>query len=372
MRRWILVLVLLPMAACGPLDDDSSRSREHTTLDPYGTSQQALMICADGGTVQGVDVAHFQGAINWSSVKGDSRLFGFMKATEGLTYTDPTFATNWQQTQASGVYRGAYHFFRPQDDGVAQAQQFLSVAGTDFTGDLPPVVDFEVTDGVSNPVITQRLSDFLTTVRSQTGRTPMIYTAPAFWSGTVGNAAGFSQYSLWIANWGVTCPDVPGPWANWVFWQWTNSDTVTGIGGTVDGDYFNGTLSGLIGLIDGGPVSPPDAGSAPDAGSGGRDAGATPPDAGNPPPDAGSPAPDSGTGQADAGPADAGAVTPDAGRQAPDAGRASPDAGGTSTTGNGGCGCSGTASNVPGFLALVAVMWVRKRRGPFFLRRASG
>ena len=385
MRPWSPSLLLLA-AACGPAANEGLRDREHT-LDPYDTSQQALIVCADGGTVLGVDVSHFQGTVNWGSVKGDNRLFGFMKATEGLTFTDPAFAANWQQTQANGVFRGAYHFFHPQDDGVMQAQYFLSVTGTDFSGDLPPVVDFEVTDGVTNnALIAQRLSDFLTTVQSQTGRTPMIYVSPSFWNNTVGGPSGFSKYPLWIANYGVSCPDVPGQWSNWAFWQWTASDTVTGISGAVDGDYFNGTLSGLIGLVDGGATSPPDAGSTPDAGTP-PDAGRSPPDSGSPPADAGSSTPDSGTTRPDAGPGDAGTtaapdsgtvspdsgtVTPDAGRAAQDAGSGSPDGGGSSTTGNGGCGCSGSGSNAAVFLAGTALVWARRRRRPFFLRPASG
>ncbi|HEX4620637.1 MAG TPA: GH25 family lysozyme, partial [Myxococcaceae bacterium] len=240
-----------------------------------------------------------------------------------------------------------------------------------FSGDLPPVVDFETTDGITNnALIAQRLSDFLTTVQSQTGRTPMIYVSPSFWNNTVGGPSGFSQYLLWIANYGVGCPDVPGQWSNWAFWQFTASDTVTGISGAVDGDYFNGTLAGLVGLTDAGASQPPDAGSKPDAGTS-ADSG-TPPDAGSVPPDAGSPPPDSGTLQADAGSPDSGTVAPDAGRAAPDAGSGSPDGGGTSTTGKGGCGCSGSGSNAAAFLAGMALVWARKRRTPFFLRPASG
>jgi MYXO-CTERM domain-containing protein len=213
----------------------------------------------------------------------------------------------------------------------------------------------------------------------------MIYVSPSFWNNTVGGPSGFSQYPLWIANYGVGCPDVPGQWSNWVFWQFTASDTVTGISGAVDGDYFNGTVAGLVGLTDAGASRPPDAGSTPDAGTV-ADSGSTS-DAGSPPPDAGPAPPDSGTPRADAGPTDAGltvapdsgtwppdsgTVAPDAGRAAPDAGSGSPDGGGSSTTGKGGCGCSGSGSNAVAFLAAMALVWARRRRTPFFLRPASG
>ncbi|MEL6824313.1 MAG: GH25 family lysozyme, partial [Calditrichota bacterium] len=37
-------------------------------------------------SIEGIDVSHHQGEINWSAVKGDSIHFVFMKATEGVTW----------------------------------------------------------------------------------------------------------------------------------------------------------------------------------------------------------------------------------------------------------------------------------------------
>ncbi len=39
--------------------------------------------------IQGIDISHWQGSINWTSVKNSGKTFAFMKATEGTTYTDP-------------------------------------------------------------------------------------------------------------------------------------------------------------------------------------------------------------------------------------------------------------------------------------------
>lgn len=79
------------------------------------------------GDVAGIDVSHWQGTIDWNAAAADGVEFVFIKATEGGDYTDPAFAANWSGSSRAGIRRGAYHFYRPQTDAAAQAQQFLRV-----------------------------------------------------------------------------------------------------------------------------------------------------------------------------------------------------------------------------------------------------
>ena len=44
--------------------------------------------------VLGIDVSKWQGTINWELVAEDGYVFSWVKATEGMTYTDPKFYTN--------------------------------------------------------------------------------------------------------------------------------------------------------------------------------------------------------------------------------------------------------------------------------------
>ena len=91
-------------------------------------------------------MSHWQGTINWTSVKNSGKAFAFCKATEGATYTDPTFASNWAAMKAAGLIRGAYHFGRPGSDPVVQANRFCDVVGP-RDGDLQMTLDLEATDG---------------------------------------------------------------------------------------------------------------------------------------------------------------------------------------------------------------------------------
>ena len=49
---------------------------------------------ASGYEVQGVDVSHYQGDIDWEILAGEDIDFAFIKATEGSGHTDSKFAEN--------------------------------------------------------------------------------------------------------------------------------------------------------------------------------------------------------------------------------------------------------------------------------------
>lgn len=195
--------------------------------------------------VQGIDVSHYQGTVDWNEVRQSGHAFAFAKATQGLTVTDPEFTANWSGMQSAGILRGAYHFYEPGDDPTQQADFFLSVAQIE-PGDLPPVLDIEATGGQSAQTIIQGIQTWLETVEKGAGVTPILYTSPGFWNG-LGTTA-FGHYPLWVAQYGVTAPKLPSGWSRWTFWQSSQTGTVSGVNGSVDLDVFDGTLQQLQAL----------------------------------------------------------------------------------------------------------------------------
>lgn len=193
-------------------------------------------------TVQGIDVSHFQGTVDWRQVAQAGMSFAFAKATEGITYLDPQFTNNWSGIQAAGLLRGAYHFFEANDDATAQAKQFLSKVQLG-AGDLPPVLDVETTAGVGNSQIWTGVATWLQVVEQETGRQPILYTAPGFWNGHQPDLT-LTRYPLWLADY-ATQPTLPDGWTSWLFWQHSQSGTVSGVTGSVDLDVFSGTLPQL-------------------------------------------------------------------------------------------------------------------------------
>jgi hypothetical protein len=113
-------------------------------------------------------------------------------------------------------------------------------------GDLPPVLDVEVADGVSAANVAAGVQAWVEHVAAATGRLPLIYTGKYFWQDSVGS--DLSSYPLWIANWGPSCPNLPDQWSGWAFWQTADNGTISGISGAVDLDEFNGDLATLGGF----------------------------------------------------------------------------------------------------------------------------
>ena len=71
------------------------------------TAAHSLAVNGTDYAIQGLDVASYQGYPNWTSVKNSGKTFAITKATEGTTYTNPYFATNWARIKSAGLIRGA-------------------------------------------------------------------------------------------------------------------------------------------------------------------------------------------------------------------------------------------------------------------------
>jgi lysozyme len=249
---WYL-LVLLIIAGCSDVAGSVQTTGEESSSDEDVTA------CNPAATVEGVDVSDFQGAINWASARGAGIRFAFVKATQGTYNTQSRFAANWSGMKNAGVIRGAYHFFDPTQDGVAQANHFSSIVGTLEAGDLPPMLDLECPDGDARclgfsggsgsapaATIRQRVNDWLNTVQSRTGKKPIIYTFGSYFSSNGISTSGLSTYPLYIAYPTTgNCYNFPAPWAVANFWQYSWTGSVAGISGQVDRDRFIGTLADL-------------------------------------------------------------------------------------------------------------------------------
>jgi lysozyme len=204
-------------------------------------------VCPSGATITGVDISEYQPDSTFTQVAQSGRKFSFVKATEGQDVTNKDFSKDWPDAKAAGMVRGAYHYFIASDDPTQQADFFLSTMGQLESSDLPPMLDWEVSSGVDATTVVARAMIWLERVEASTGKTPIIYTGPAYWH-TLKNTAGFERYPLFIAETNVTCPDVPAPWKNWTFWQHAVGKT-PGIVENSDQDLFNGLMDSLEALV---------------------------------------------------------------------------------------------------------------------------
>ena len=192
--------------------------------------------------VQGIDVSHHQGAIDWVAVTRDPRVrFAFIKATEGGDFRDGDFGRNWQGAQAAGLARGAYHFFTFCRPGVDQAQNYLATvpAASDI---LPVTIDLEF-GGNCPKVPTQgeievEVAAFVNAVQVRDPRPPIFYVTPEFATAYMANGQGnFPSHVTWLRD---VFFEPEGPCASWLIWQFSANGRIAGITGPVDLNAFCG------------------------------------------------------------------------------------------------------------------------------------
>jgi lysozyme len=181
---------------------------------------------APSGAVQGIDVSHYSGAVDWEAVRRAGYEFAYVKATEGVDSPDPAFADHWRRLGEMGIARGAYHFYVTEDDPEEQARFFLET--TDLQpGDLVPAVDIELIGHGTQAGLAERFRTFLEIVERELGVRPVVYTSPKFWSAHLTSA--FGDHPLWVAEYGVPEPQVPEGWERWTVWQHQDSGAVPGV-----------------------------------------------------------------------------------------------------------------------------------------------
>ena len=221
--------------------------------------------------VTGPDVSSWQHpydvAIDWTKVRAAGHSFAIVKATEG-SYVNPWLATDTAGARAAHLVTGGYHYARPAlpvSTATAQARVLVSALGPQrMAGTLPPVLDLEDNGGLAPRDLVTWTQQFLETVRSLTGRTPILYSYPYFWSSSMAGSTAFSRYPLWLAAYSPNAPVAVGGSAAWSLWQYTSSGSVPGIRGGVDISRFAGTTAQLSTLADGTartawPLLPPQA-----------------------------------------------------------------------------------------------------------------
>lgn len=187
--------------------------------------------------IEGIDVSHWEGDINFREVARAGIRFVYIKASEGDSYIDPDFERNYTEARKARLKIGFYHYVtaRTVEEARAQARHFADVIhGKKYHG--CPVMDFEVFGNLSKERINEISLAFLQELREVTGKRVAVYSDANNASNTFD--ARLSVYPLWLAQYGVSSPYMNNHWREWAGWQYTDSGRVRGIHGTVDRDYF--------------------------------------------------------------------------------------------------------------------------------------
>ena len=218
----------------------------------------------------GTDVSHWQGTINWTTVKNAGVAFAWAKATESDYYTDAYFTANVNGAKSVGIPIGAYHFARPSshpnitgpNSAETEAAHFWSVVGNYVKPGgiyMVPMLDWEDTYYTKAAGFTDAntasawVNQWCNTVSNYArangviGMKPIVYTG-VWYSQPSSTYPGLTTAVTIWPSWIAAYPSNPNPqtggpsssypWSTWNVWQYADTNWSGG-----DSDVFNGTLA---------------------------------------------------------------------------------------------------------------------------------
>lgn len=196
-------------------------------------------------TMNGIDIASYQRGIDLARVKCD---FVIIKATEGVTYTNPYYDKWIRQAEDLKKCIGVYHFARPEyNDAVKEAEFFYKKTKAMY-GKAIPVLDWESRDAWN----VAWAKKWLDKVYELSGVRPIFYTYESVENSYNWSGVAKAGYQLWIAKYrdyekdynydmsrAGSKPSLKH-WDKYIMWQWTSSGRLDGWHANLDCDIFYG------------------------------------------------------------------------------------------------------------------------------------
>lgn len=190
-------------------------------------------------TVEGVDVSRWQKGLALSGIHRNHGIrFAFIKASEGVGYSDPLAYEHASNAKNAGMLVSYYHFATPKPseaDPLQEADYFVNVVDGLPRNDLPLVLDIEKkADGMTPQQVTDWARAFLRRVEFLTGTKPILYTYSSFGRSNFTKDHDLGQYPLWIAHYGVDAPRMIHGWDDYTIWQYTSTGRISGYDKNID------------------------------------------------------------------------------------------------------------------------------------------
>src|SRR5262245_28140780 len=178
-----------------------------------------------------IDLSHWDPAYDYEAVRDDGIVGVIYKATEGGSYTDPTYVSQQHAAKSAGMLWGAYHFADASNVN-AQIDNFMRFACPD--PDECFVLDWE--DNGGDTMSLANVKTWITEVEKQLGREGecIVYGGNTVKEHGNGDPVLTSR-RLWLCQYGST-PSLPEGYDKYWLWQFTdgvygpNPHTIDGVG----------------------------------------------------------------------------------------------------------------------------------------------
>jgi len=193
----------------------------------------------------GIDISHYQGKVDWKEMRTSHHPieYIFMRATMGTNGKDTYFKYNWKKAKDNGYLRGAYHYYRPNENSTQQFENYKASVNLE-DGDFIPILDIEKESRAGRKNLRKGVLNWLKLAETEYGRKPMIYTGLHFYQHILKGYV--DDYPLWIAAYSGKhrLKNV-----DWTFHQFTEKVIVKGIRTSVDGNDFKNDSNALHKMI---------------------------------------------------------------------------------------------------------------------------
>lgn len=161
-------------------------------------NQDSCVIVPKECILFGIDVSHYQSKIEWDSIfaKENNISFVIVRATMGSNRKDRFFKRNFENAKKCFIV-GAYHYYDPNENSVAQANSYIRAIHLK-SGNLRPILDIErMSKTQSAASLHKGLKNWLKIVGRKYKTKPILYSNIKFYNE---NLKGyFDDYPRWTA-----------------------------------------------------------------------------------------------------------------------------------------------------------------------------
>ena len=187
--------------------------------------------------VHGIDISHYQGEVFWETICNNTKMaYVYIKATDGETRIDPKYEQNVLTAHRYGLKVGSYHFYRPTINQEYQVANFFAQCKPSEQ-DLIPMIDVEVTGGLSTEALCDSLFKFLEMIEQVYRQRPLIYAGANFYNKHL--KGKLDRYLIMIAQDSDKEPGLADG-RDVTMWQYTGKGHLHGVNGYVDKSRFMG------------------------------------------------------------------------------------------------------------------------------------
>lgn len=189
----------------------------------------------------GIDVAKWNGVINWSKVKSENIAFAVLKVTNKNNQVEDSFERNYAGATENGITVGVYRYVYAKTVDAAKAEaEAIVKALSGKTINFRVWLDMEA-DSIKN-IGKNRLTDIINAeaeIIQRAGFHVGIYCNTDWYRNVLDSSKLKDKYPFWIARYGTNNGEMQekySPESYAIAWQYTSKGKCDGVSGYVDLD----------------------------------------------------------------------------------------------------------------------------------------